>query len=148
MFNGKKNIFKKNPFFRIYAEFEADFEKDSSSIGNKTTKIYKQNPILNGYHIMSEVEDVLQNSYHKSPLGYNNVDWFVNEVIKLENKMAFYFKNTEKDNLIIKEDEEDCRNNNICRFCEKQKYYLIKLEIIVIQQNHTEELLIINVKLM
>ena len=34
--------------------------------------------------------------------------------------MAFYFKNTEKDNLMIEEDEKDCRNINICRFCEKE----------------------------
>ena len=33
--------FLKNPlYFRIYADFEADNEKDNSSIGNKTTKIY------------------------------------------------------------------------------------------------------------
>ena len=85
-----KKHFHKNPlYFRIYADFEADNEIDNSSIGNKTINIYKQNPVLNGYHIESELEDVLQNSYYKSPLGYNNVDWFVNEDIKLESKMAF-----------------------------------------------------------
>ena len=54
-----KNQFHTNPlYFRIYAEFEADNEKDNSSTGNKTTNIYKQNPLLNGYHIESELEDV------------------------------------------------------------------------------------------
>ena len=115
-----KKHFHKNPlYFRIYADFEADNEKDNSSIGIKTTNIYKQNPVLNGYHIVSELEDVLKSDYYKSPLGYNNVDWFVDEVIKLENKMAFYFKNTNKEINMIQEDEEDYRNNNICRFCEK-----------------------------
>ena len=52
---------------------------------------------MNGYYIMSELEDVSKRDYNKSPLGYNNVDWFVGEVIKLENKMSFYFKNTNKD---------------------------------------------------
>ena len=33
--------------------------------------------------------------------------------------MAFCFKNTKKDILTTGEDEEDYRNNNICRFCEK-----------------------------
>ena len=61
-------------------------------MGNKTTNIYKQNPVLDGYRIESELEDVLQSGYHKPPLGYNNVDCFVNEVIKLENEMAVYFK--------------------------------------------------------
>ena len=28
------------------------------SIGNKTTNIYKQNPVLNGYEIVFELEDV------------------------------------------------------------------------------------------
>ena len=113
--------FHKNPlYFRIYADFEADNEKDNRIIGNKTTNIYKQNPVLNGYHIVSELEDVLKSDYYKSPLGYNNVDWFVDEVIKLENEMAFYFKNTKKDIIITQKDEDDYRNNNICRFCEKE----------------------------
>ena len=62
------------------------------SVGNKTTNFYKQNLILNGYEIVSELEDVLKGGYHKSPLGYNNVEWFVDEVIKLENKMASVLK--------------------------------------------------------
>ena len=116
--------FHKNPlYFRVYADFEADNEKDNignkTCIGNKTINIYKQNPVLNGYHIVSELEDILKSDYYKSPLGYNNVDWFVDEVIKLENKMAFYFKNTNKDIIMTQEDEEDYRNNDICRFCEK-----------------------------
>ena len=115
-----KKHFHKNPlYFRIYADFEADNEKNNSIIGNKTTNIYKQNPVLNGYRIVSELENVLKSEYYKSPLGYDNVDWFVDEVIKLENKMAFYFKNTKKNIIMTDEDEEDYRNNNICRFCDK-----------------------------
>ena len=115
-----KNHFLKNPlYFRTYADFDADNEKDNSIIGNKTTNIYKQIPVLNGYHIVSELEDVLKSDYYKCPLGYNNVDWFVNEVIKLENKMAFYFETTKKDIIMTQKDEEDYRNNIICRFCEK-----------------------------
>ena len=33
--------------------------------------------------------------------------------------MAFYFKNTNKDIVMTKKDEEDFKINNICRFCEK-----------------------------
>ena len=33
--------------------------------------------------------------------------------------MAFYFQNTKEDIIMSKNDEEDYRNNNICRFCEK-----------------------------
>ena len=42
---------------------------------------------------------------------------------KLKNKMAFYFKNTKKDIIMTEEDEEDFKNNNICRFCEKEILY-------------------------
>ena len=66
------------------------------------------------------MEDVLKSDYYKSPLGYDNVDWFVDEVIRLENKMAFYFKNINKDIIMTDDDEEEYRNNNICRFCEKE----------------------------
>ena len=92
-----KEHFHKNPlYFRICADFEADNEKDKSIVGNKATNIYKQNPVLNGYRIESELEDVLQSGYHKSPLGDDIVDWFVDEVINLENKKAFYFKKKER----------------------------------------------------
>ena len=112
--------FHKNPlYFRIYADFEADNENDDSVVGNKTTEIFKQNPVLNGYNIVSELEDILKSDYYKSLLGYDNVDWFVDEVIKLENKMAFYFKNTNKDIIMTQENENDYKNNNVCRFCEK-----------------------------
>ena len=66
------------------------------------------------------MEDVSESGYYESPLGYDNVDWFVKEVVKLENKMAFYFKNTKKDIIMKQEDEDDFKNNNICRFCEKE----------------------------
>ena len=86
-----KKYFHKNPlYFIIYAHFEADNEKDNSSISNKTTNIYKQNSVLKGYRVTYELGDVLKNGYLKSPLGYNNVDWFVNQVIKLE-KNGFLF---------------------------------------------------------
>ena len=51
--------FYKNPLYsRIYAHFEADNKNDKSSVRNKTTFIYKQNPVLNGYGIVTELEDV------------------------------------------------------------------------------------------
>ena len=115
-----KNHFQKNQLnFRIYADFKADTGEDDSNTGNKTTNIYKQNPVLNGYHILYELEIVLKSEYYKSFLGYDNVHWFVNEVFKLENKMVFYFKNTNKNIVMTEEDKEDFRNNNICRYCGK-----------------------------
>ena len=79
-----KKLLQRNPiFFKIYADFEADKEKDNSGVGIKTTNIFKENPVLNGYRLVSELEDVLKSGYHKSPLGYNNVDWFVVEILKI-----------------------------------------------------------------
>ena len=113
-----KKHFHKNPlYFRIIADFEADNETDGSNIGNKTTNIYNQNPVLNGYYIISELEEVLESGFCESPLGYDMVDCFVKEVIKLENKMACYFKNTKKDIVMTKDDEEDYRKIHSCRFC-------------------------------
>ena len=43
----------------------------------------------------------------------------MDENIKLENKMAFYFKNTKKDIIMAEEDDEDFKNVTICRFCGK-----------------------------
>ena len=76
-------------------------------MGNKTTNLYKQKPVLNGYRKESELEDVLQSGYYKSPLAYDSIDWFVNEVIKLENKLSFYFKKNKKDNIMTDKDEAD-----------------------------------------
>ena len=66
------------------------------------------------------MEDVLKSGYYKSPLGYDNVDWIVNDVKKLENKMAIYFKSTNKDIIVTGENEEDYRKTIISQFCEKE----------------------------
>ena len=58
-----------NPvFFWIHADFEAHNEIDDTCNGNKTTNIYKQNPVCNGYRIESELNDILQCGYYNSPL--------------------------------------------------------------------------------
>ena len=113
--------FHKNPFhFGIYADFETDIEIDNSSIGYETTEFFKQNPIFNGYHIESELEDVLKSAYYKTTLRYDNVDWFVDEVIKVQNKISFCFKNTMIDIFLTEEDEEDFKITDVCSFCEKE----------------------------
>ena len=63
---------------------------------------------------------VLKCGYYESNLDYNNEGWFVDDVIKLENKKSFYFINTSKDNILSEKDAEDYRNNNICCFCENE----------------------------
>ena len=115
----KKYFHKNKLYFRIYADFEADNKKENTIIGDKTTNIYKQEPVCNGYYIESELDHILKNGYRKSPLGHENVDWFVDEIVKLENKMNFWFKNTKKDIIMTQKDKQDFENNNICRYCEK-----------------------------
>ena len=118
-----KNHFYKNPLcFRIYADFEADNEKHNSSTRNKTTNILKQNPVHTGYQKKSELDDVLKSGYYQSQLGFDNLEWFVNDVIKIkrEIKMAVYIKNTQKDITMTEEDEAILKNIDVCRFCEKE----------------------------
>ena len=74
--------------------------------------------MLNVFYTISKLHDILQSGYYQSPLGYNNVDWFVDQVIRLEIKIAF-LKNSKKDTVMTEEDEEVLRIKNICRFCEK-----------------------------
>ena len=92
----KKHFHKILLYFRIFGDFECNNKIEGSHIGNKTTNIFKQNPMCNDFYIVSELEDVLLSGYH-STFSENNVEWFVDEVIKIENKMNFYFRNTKKD---------------------------------------------------
>ena len=55
---------------------------------------------------MSEINDVFESGHYDSPLGYDNVNWFVNEMTNLEYKTAFYFKNTNKDIIMTEEDDD------------------------------------------
>ena len=66
------------------------------------------------------MEDVLQSSYYKYLLVYNNVDWFVDEVIKVKKKMNCCFKKTKKDIIMTEKNEEGYKNNDNCRFCKKK----------------------------
>ena len=45
-FQWNKHFYKNPLYFRIMADFEADNEKEDIVIGNKTTKIYKQNLVI------------------------------------------------------------------------------------------------------
>ena len=126
-----KYHFHKTPlYFRIYADFEVENEKGNSSLGNKATNIYKQNRVLNGCYIESELEDVSKSEYHKSPIEYNNVGWFVDEVLELEKKMAFNFENTTKDITMTEKDEKFLKLITIADFVKKE-LSIIRLEIIV-----------------
>ena len=76
---------------------------------------------MNGYEVVTELEVVLKSGYYKPFLGYEIVGWFVDEIIKLENEMTFYFKNTRKDIIMTQEVKGSFENNNHCRFCKNEK---------------------------
>ena len=127
-----KEHFQKNPLhFRICADLEVDNEKNFSSVGNKTTNIYKQNPVLNGYRMESELKNVLQSGWSKSLLGYDDVDWFVTDFLYSENKMNFYLKNTKKDNIMTKKLKKILTLITVADFVRKI-LNLTKLDIIVV----------------
>ena len=116
-----KSQFQKDPlYFCIYADFEAVNEIDNSNKDKKTTKRYRQNLVCNAFYLVYELKDVLINGYYKYPLGYDIVDWFVNEVMKLHEKMVFCFKKTNTDITMNEKDDEQYRNTTTCRFFEKK----------------------------
>ena len=67
-------------YFNPYADFEGNNEVDTPDMSNKTNNIYRQNLVYNGYGKVSELNDILQNGYYRSPLRTENWDWFVDEV--------------------------------------------------------------------
>ena len=124
-----KDHFHMNPlYFRTMADFDADNEIDNFNISNETTSHYEK--VLFVMVIISELNNALQSGEYESLLRYEHGDWFVDEIIKLENRRNFYFKNTKKDIIMTEEEEEDFQNINNCRFCEKN-LNLINIEIIV-----------------
>ena len=90
-------LFQKNSLYiRIYADFEAKNWIDIYSIGNKTTITYKQNPRCNGQNTVSELKDFLQCGFIESPLGFDNIDWFLDEARKIENIKTFFSKKVQQ----------------------------------------------------
>ena len=124
-----KKYFQYFPLFiRVYADFETDNKVDIYSVGNKTTDNYKQNRVCNGYYIVSVLHDVLESGYYESPLGYDIVDWFGNEITK--KKIKFFLQNFYKVFLKSEEYEEHYRYKTFSHFCEN-KIVIIGLQIIV-----------------
>ena len=66
---------------------------------------------------MSELSDVLKSVYYETPVGYENVDWFVDEVMNLKNEVI-YFKNTRRKFIMTEEDKEHYKIKKDCRFHE------------------------------
>ena len=91
---------------RTYASFEVDNKIDNFRVGKKANVFYEQNLVCYGFCTVSEWNDALRSSFIQSLLGYDRVDWFVDEVIKLDKHMNFFFENTKKEIIMTKEDEE------------------------------------------
>ena len=65
---------------------------------------------------MSDLNDVLKKVSYETPIGYEDVDWFVDEVMILENKIFFYFKNSKRNFTLTEEDKEHYKIKKNCRF--------------------------------
>ena len=63
---------------------------------------------------------MLKSGYFEYTLGYDNFDWFVNAVRKLDNKMAVCFKHPNEEIKLSGEDEKHYRDNLNLRFCGKK----------------------------
>ena len=87
--------------------------------------------MCNGFKLLYEREDVLESGFYKSPLGYENVDWFVEEVKESQNEMKLYFQNTKRISIRL-ENLKKILKVIICVDFVKNILNLIKLRIIVI----------------
>ena len=72
---------------------------------SKTQKNYHQKPVAAGYFNTSDLPKALKPGNHDY-FGFCAVEWFVNEMIELENKMKYYFDNTTIPPNMTEEDEE------------------------------------------
>ena len=88
-----------------------------------------------------------EQGYYESLLKYDYVDWFVEEVIKLEKKGLLFEKREKKILLWLKEMRNTIEKLLFVDFV-KKKFFLIKLEIIVILLVNTGIQHIMNVILM
>ena len=58
--------------------------------------------MCNGRSLVSELDDVLQSGYYEYNLGFYDLDWIVDEVKKIRQKMSFFLKNTNKGTIKLK----------------------------------------------
>ena len=74
--------------------------------------------VLNDYHKISELDYVLRTGFYEWPLGYDKVDWFVDEVKKLEIQMVF-LKTLRKISLCSKKMKNIIEKANFVNFVKK-----------------------------
>ena len=63
LYSKKKQLHKKLLYFRFSAVIEANKENNNCFIGEKTSNIYTQTPVCNGWYKIPEIFDVSQSSY-------------------------------------------------------------------------------------
>ena len=85
-------------YFRVYVDFECSNNRvvSPSDQKEKSKKIHiigHQKLLIPGYYTQSELLKVLQRGYHEQ-FGEDSASWFVDEMIKTENNMNFYFDKT------------------------------------------------------
>ena len=86
-----KKTFIEFYFILRFSDFEVHNDIDNCNKACEKTKLQKQNLLCNEFHKISELSDLFQSGYCESPIGHKSADWFANEIIKLENKLSFYF---------------------------------------------------------
>ena len=58
--NCKRHFHKFSSHVKVFEDFEADIKIDISCTINKTTNIFEQNPQCNGYHVLSELNNIFK----------------------------------------------------------------------------------------
>ena len=86
IFFGKRIFIRILYILRFFQIFKLIMKLIILVSAKKQLLFVKKNPVLNGYYKISKLNDVLNSGYYRSNLDFDKVDWFVDEVIKLEVK--------------------------------------------------------------
>ena len=101
---------------RVYADFECiNQPTDDHEAAPKV--LFKQIPIAVGFYLISPFGEPSGNEYY-SYFGVDCVEWFVNEMLTLENIASNFFEpNLELE--ITPQEEESFQQSAICWLCEQ-----------------------------
>ena len=135
----------------VYADFECNNQPTDGPKGDREASVaivpkvlYKQIPIAVGFYLISPF-----GNQYDSHFGVDCVEWFVNEMLILENIASNFFE-THFELEITPQEEESFQQSTICWLCEqalREKIHsvipkvllMIKFEITIILQASTEE---------
>ena len=120
---------KTNLPFYIVADFEcmniptkslAVTTNDKGKQGENTQTLFKQLPSYVGYYFINKITNENQYYYYIPNKQIKPEDWFVNEMVKVNQYVFNFFTSTDLPINMTKEDEKHFNETNTCWLCEKK----------------------------